>query len=79
MSLYCEKELEVNRNKYNAKINKIILKIKFNQSEYSSGSYLSCVLFINLTGNISSADSRSDRLMLHIKMKDDMIHGMESV
>lgn len=79
MSLYCEKELEVNRNKYNAKINKIILKIKFNQSEYSSGSYLSCVLYINLTGNTSSADSRSDRLMLHIKMKDDMIHGMESV
>ncbi len=67
--LYCEQEREVNHNKYNTKI---LLKIKWIQSEYSSGSNLSCVLFINLTG-------RSDRLMLHIKMKDDMIHVMESV
>ncbi len=44
MSLYCEQEREVINNKYNEKINKIILKIKLNQSEYSSGSNLSHVL-----------------------------------
>ncbi len=44
MSLYCEQERETNHNKYNEKINKIILQIKLNQSEYSSGSNLSHVL-----------------------------------
>ncbi len=43
-SLYCEQEWNVNHTKYNEKLNKIILKIKLNQSEYSSGSDLSRVL-----------------------------------
>ncbi len=42
MSLYWEQERETNPNKYNEKINKIILKIILNQ--YSSGSNLSRVL-----------------------------------